>query len=165
MKFPKSARVLKRREYLQFFHQSDVKKLHNCVIFRIPNAFGNPRLGITVKARTNSVLRNKIKRQIREHFRLNQQNFKPADYNIVVPGYVKVDHRTGKMVRSSLSTILKPWNSYSGFIKRFYLHLFMVFQGYSVVILIQAVSLNPRALVIVSKQSKSMEKRISNARL
>lgn len=107
MKFPKSARVLKRREYLQFFHQSDVKKLQNCVIFRIPNPFGFPRLGITVKAKTNSVLRNKIKRQVREHFRLNQNEFKPADYNIVVPGHVKVNYRTGKQVRNSLETLIR----------------------------------------------------------
>lgn len=105
MKFPKSVRVLKRREYLQFFHQSDVKRLDNCLIFRIPNSFGHPRLGITVKARTNSVYRNKIKRQIREHFRLNQDSFKPADYNIVVPGHVKVNFKTGRKVRATLEKL------------------------------------------------------------
>ena len=108
MKFPKSARVLKRREYLQFFHQSDVKKMHSCVIFRIPNNFSHARLGITVKAKTKSVFRNKIKRQIREHFRLHQNEFKPADYNIVVPGFVKVTHMTGKQVRKSLEGLLSP---------------------------------------------------------
>lgn len=106
MKFPKSARVRKRREYLQFFHQSDVKKLDGCVIFRVPNALGHARLGITVKAKTNSVLRNKIKRQIREHFRLHQNSFKTADYNIVVPGHIRVNHRTGFHVRSVLEKLL-----------------------------------------------------------
>ena len=106
MKFPKSARVRKRREYLQFFHQSDVKRLDNCVIFRIPNALGRPRIGISVKARTNSVLRNKIKRQIREHFRLHQGAFKPSDYNIVVPGHVRVNYKTGRLVRATLERLL-----------------------------------------------------------
>ena len=106
MKFPKSARVRKRREYLQFFHQSDVKKLQNCVIFKIPNTLTCARLGITVKARTNSVLRNKIKRQIREHFRLHQNLFKPADYNIVVPGHIRVNYQTGRQVRSTLKKLL-----------------------------------------------------------
>ncbi len=111
MKFPKSVRVRKRREYLQFFHQSDVKRLQNCVIFRIPNTVGHPRLGVTVKARTNSVLRNKIKRQIREHFRLHQEAFKPFDYNIVVPGHLKVNYQTGRQIRSTLEKLhgnLKP---------------------------------------------------------
>jgi ribonuclease P protein component len=106
MKFPKSVRVRKRREYLQFFHQSDVKKLDNCVIFRIPNPLGHPRLGVTVKAKTNSVLRNKVKRQIREHFRIHQSSFKPADYNIVVPGYVRVGFKTGRQVRATLEKLL-----------------------------------------------------------
>lgn len=106
MNFPKSVRVRKRREYLQFFHQSDVKRMESCVIFRIPNSFGHARLGVTVKARTNSVLRNKIKRQIREHFRLYQDSFKPADYNIVVPGHVRVNFQTGKRVRSNLESLL-----------------------------------------------------------
>ena len=105
MKFPKNVRVRKRQEYLKFFHQSNVKKLENCVIFRIPNSLGFARIGVTVKAKTNSVLRNKIKRQIREHFRLHQLTFKPADYNIVVPGYVKVNFRTGSQVRATLEKL------------------------------------------------------------
>jgi len=105
-KFPKSARVRKRREYLQFFHQSDVKRLENCIIFRIPNTLGYARLGISVKAKTNSVYRNKIKRQIREHFRLHQSAFKPSDYNIVVPGHIRVNYRTGRQVRATLEKLL-----------------------------------------------------------
>ena len=73
MNFPKSARVLTRREYLQFFTQSAVKRLGSSIIFRIPNEKGEPRVGITVKSRTNSVLRNKIKRQIREVYRKGKQ--------------------------------------------------------------------------------------------
>ncbi len=107
MKFPKSVRVLKRREFLQFFHQSDVKRLGNLIIFRIPNSLNHARIGITVKARTNSVLRNKIKRQVREHFRLHQNLFKPADYNIVIPGHIQVNHFTGKQVRKTLENLLK----------------------------------------------------------
>jgi ribonuclease P protein component len=107
MKFPKSARVLKRQEFLNFFNQSDVKRLGNIVIFRIPNSLNRARIGITVKAKTNSVLRNKIKRQIREHFRLNQNQFKAADYNIVIPGHIRVNHSTGKQVRKTLENLLK----------------------------------------------------------
>ncbi len=105
MKFPKSARVRKRREYLEFFHKSDVKRLDNCVIFRIPNSLGHARLGITVKAKTDSVRRNKIKRQIREHFRLHQNSFKAADYNIVVPGHIRVNYKTGHLVRLTLEKL------------------------------------------------------------
>ena len=104
--FSKSLRVRKRYEFLRFFHQSDVKKLDTCIIFRIPNSFSIPRLGITVKAKANSVYRNKIKRQIREHFRLNRKKFKPADYNIVVPSHVKITYKTGQRVRKNLENLL-----------------------------------------------------------
>lgn len=108
MKFPKNVRVRKRPEYLRFFHQSDVKRLDNCVIFRIPNSLTYARLGVTVKSKTTSVLRNRIKRQIREHFRLHQSSFKPSDYNIVVPGQVRVTYRTPRLVRQNLEKLLIP---------------------------------------------------------
>ena len=62
------------------------------VIFRMPNALENPRLGITIKAKTNSVYRNKIKRGIREFFRKNKKPLGAYDYNFVVSTRKKVDH-------------------------------------------------------------------------
>ena len=105
MNFPKSARVRKRREYLNFFHQSEVKRLGSCIVFRIKNKSEFARLGITVKSKTTSVLRNHIKRQIRETFRQNRAQLGAFDYNIVVPSQVKVDYRTATRVRESLEKI------------------------------------------------------------
>ena len=108
MNFPKSARVRKRKEYLEFFQGSEVKKLGVCIIFRIQNKFGKARLGITVKSRTSSIFRNQIKRQIREVFRLNHVRMGAFDYNVVIPGQVKVDYRTAQKVRASLE---KVWSN------------------------------------------------------
>ena len=105
MDFPPAARVRKRREYLRFFHQSQVKRLDSCLIFKIPSPEPQARLGITVKSRTNSVMRNKIKRQVRELFRQNRDKLKPFDYNVVVPGHVKVTYRTSDLVRKNLESI------------------------------------------------------------
>jgi ribonuclease P protein component len=107
MDFPKSARVRTRREYLQFFNQSDVKRLGSCILFRISNEKNQARLGITVKSRTNSVLRNKIKRQIRESFRAHRKGMAAFDYNVVIPGNVKVSYLTAKKVRANLDGL---WN-------------------------------------------------------
>jgi len=101
MDFPKSARVRKRREYLQFFNRSEVKRLGACLIFRIPNEKNEARLGMTVK-RTHSVLRNRIKRQIRESFRAYRDRLGAYDYNVVVSGQARVDHTTAQKVRSVL---------------------------------------------------------------
>ncbi|MBU6155250.1 MAG: ribonuclease P protein component, partial [Bdellovibrionales bacterium] len=79
MDFPKSVRVRNRSEYLRFFEGSEIKRLGVCTIFRIENTRGVPRLGMTIKARVNSVQRNRIKRQIREAFRANRVRLKAHD--------------------------------------------------------------------------------------
>lgn len=73
-----------------------------CALFRIAAKGEQARLGITVKAKVNSVYRNKLKRQIREAFRLSRAGLKPFDYNVVIPGSVRVDFRTVKKVRKQL---------------------------------------------------------------
>jgi ribonuclease P protein component len=105
MNFPKTARVRKRHEYLRFFNKSDVKRLDTCLLFRIPNEKGQARVGITVKSRTNSVHRNKIKRQIREAFRAHREKLGAHDYNIVIPGHIKINYLTPQKVRKNLDSL------------------------------------------------------------
>jgi ribonuclease P protein component len=62
------------------------------VIFRVPNELGHFRVGITMKARGMSVERNRVKRQIREVFRVTQDALGSYDYNVVVPGSRKMAH-------------------------------------------------------------------------
>ena len=104
-RFPKEARVRKRKDYLKFFNRSETKRLGPCLIFKIPNVETQPRLGITVKARVNSVERNRIKRQIRESFRLHRHRLLAFDYNVVVPGQVQVNDQTAKQIRKNLDSI------------------------------------------------------------
>lgn len=63
-----------------------------CTLFRVRNELGHPRLGITVKARVNSVQRNRVKRAIREAFRRARPILGSYDYNAVVPGSRVVTH-------------------------------------------------------------------------
>lgn len=105
MNFPKTARIRKRREYLAFFDGSEVKKLGACVVYRRKNSEAEARLGITVKSRTNSVLRNDLKRQIREVFRLNRMHLGKYDYNVVVSGKYPVNYSTPKQVKEKLESI------------------------------------------------------------
>lgn len=105
MDFPKSARVRFRQEYLAFFNGSKVQRMGSCLVFRIPNEKGLARLGITVKSRTNSVYRNKIKRQVRDCFRLNREKLEAFDYNVVIPSQVKINFQTPALVRRQLESI------------------------------------------------------------
>jgi ribonuclease P protein component len=83
--FGKERRLHYPWEYRRFFHQNQVFRLSECTVFRIPNNLGHFRLGITLKARGTSVQRNQVKRQIRESFRVAQNQLGSYDYNVVVP--------------------------------------------------------------------------------
>jgi ribonuclease P protein component len=102
MDFPKEARVRSRAEYLRFFEGSTVKRLRQCTIFRVSGTAGIARVGITIKAKVNSVYRNKLKRQIREAFRHERGGLGSWDYNVVIPGSVKVDHGVPRRIREEL---------------------------------------------------------------
>ena len=57
-----------------------------CTVFVVEADCGRQRLGLAVGRRIgNAVLRNRVKRRIREVFRLNRQNW-PRHYDIVVHG-------------------------------------------------------------------------------
>ncbi|MBS1959309.1 MAG: ribonuclease P protein component [Bdellovibrionales bacterium] len=105
MDFPKLVRVRRRYEYLRFFNQSEVKRFDSCVVFRIPNTEERARLGVTVKSKSGSVIRNKVKRIVREAFRLHRDRLKSFDYNVVVSGNQPISYITAKKVRKNLESI------------------------------------------------------------
>ncbi len=82
--FDKSARLRKRSEFMML--AASGKKCgapHFIVITSVP-AFLWSRLGITVSRKVgNAVIRNRIKRHIREFYRNNKSLFPLADYNII----------------------------------------------------------------------------------
>ena len=51
MKYPKSARIRFRSEFLKFFNGSEVKRLGVCTLFRLPGAGDGARVGSTIKAK------------------------------------------------------------------------------------------------------------------
>lgn len=89
-------------EYRRFFDRSQVIRLSECTIFRIPNELGHFRLGITLKARGMSVERNRVKRQIRESFRARVTDLGSYDYNVVISGAKKMAHPYPKKLGACL---------------------------------------------------------------
>lgn len=79
-------------EYRCFFKNSQVFRLSECTIYRIPNNLTHFRLGMTLKARGSSVERNRVKRQIREIFRTHGSRLGAFDYNVVIPVHKKMTY-------------------------------------------------------------------------
>jgi len=83
--FKKEDRILKRSEFLELTKSG--RKLQNeyVIAYFAPGRYDRSRLGITVTRKVgNAAIRNRIKRLVREYFRLNRQHLKQNwDINIV----------------------------------------------------------------------------------
>ena len=81
--FPKHERLRKRPEFLQF--NEGALKMHTPHFLLLwKDREAGTRIGFTVSKKVgNSVVRNSIKRRLREFYRQNKSLFVPADFNIV----------------------------------------------------------------------------------
>ncbi|MBZ5542788.1 MAG: ribonuclease P protein component [Acidobacteriia bacterium] len=71
--FPKEARLLSRREFRRVYEEGQRRSGRLSTIFLRANGLPQTRLGITTPARLgNAVLRNRVRRRVREVFRLNR---------------------------------------------------------------------------------------------
>jgi ribonuclease P protein component len=82
--FDKSGRLRKREEFTRLSLNGKKLVATHFVIISCDPVFSWTRLGITVSKKVgNAVIRNRIKRLIREFFRNNKLMFPVADYNII----------------------------------------------------------------------------------
>jgi ribonuclease P protein component len=82
--FPKKFRLLRRVEFRQVYEEGQRRSASVCTAFIRPNGLAETRLGITVPVRVGgAVLRNRIKRRVREVFRQNRLRLE-GGWDIVV---------------------------------------------------------------------------------
>ena len=84
-RLPKTARLRKRREFLQLAKTGSKNQSEHFVVISRSNSSGECRLGITVSGKVgNSVTRNRIKRHVREFFRRRRADWQPgADFVVI----------------------------------------------------------------------------------
>lgn len=82
--FPRAARVRARRDYARVFDQARRTSDPLLSLHWLPGE-GPARLGLAVsrKVDTRAVVRNRIKRQLREHFRRLRSRLPGGDYVVV----------------------------------------------------------------------------------
>ena len=105
--FKKKDRILKRREFLLLKRSG--KKIHdrNFIAIYSEGKYRKSRIGITVSKKLgNAVKRNRLKRLIREHFRMNRNKIAEfKDINVIAKK--KAGEISADMVFKSIDGILK----------------------------------------------------------
>ena len=83
--FSRDARIRKKKDYLTVYQQGVRKDTRHFIVIARPNGSGFSRLGVTdSKKAGGAVTRNRVKRLLREFFRLHQTQFKPAQDIVII---------------------------------------------------------------------------------
>jgi len=84
LRFPRRMRLSRDLEYQAVYAAKARVFAGPLIVFARPNDLGHPRLGLAVGRRVgNAVVRNRIKRRLREAFRLSADDL-PAGYDLVI---------------------------------------------------------------------------------
>jgi ribonuclease P protein component len=82
--FPKTARLRKRPEFLRLASAEHKTSVRGFLVVWSVNNLQTPRLGITASKKIGcAVVRNRVKRYVREFFRHNRPGMLPVDINII----------------------------------------------------------------------------------
>ena len=105
--FPKSARVRTRSEFLALGRSGRRMPTRHFLLLHAPSASGPTRLGITVTRKVGgAVVRNRIKRAVREPFRRCRQTL-PDRLAIVVIARVGAADLAGREIAAELDPALR----------------------------------------------------------
>jgi len=93
--FPPALRLRKRREFDAVFRDGTRASDAVLAVHALPNGGADPRLGLAVgKAVGGSVVRNRVKRRLREAFRLHREELPPGHDLVVIPRPESAPDRT-----------------------------------------------------------------------
>lgn len=82
--FPKVERIVHRREYEELGKHGTKLHTKNFIIIWAVAGEGETRIGITASRKVGSaVCRNRVKRLVREYYRLHKDMFEGAFFNII----------------------------------------------------------------------------------
>jgi len=84
LSFPKKRRLASNRQFKAVLDHGRRAGDHLLTLYMAPNPYGYPRLGVSVgKSSGNAVVRNRLKRLLREAFRQSQHQI-PQEFDYVM---------------------------------------------------------------------------------
>jgi len=106
--FQKQEKIRKRKEFNQAFQTGTRFDSKNFIVFVSQNPLGLRRLGLTVSKKVGkAVKRNRIKRLLREFFRLNKGKM-PDSKDILIIARKRASHRLGyKDIQAELEKLFR----------------------------------------------------------
>lgn len=110
--FPKAARIRRRREFLSFGRTGDKRRTDSFVLL-MERCSSGPRLGITVSRKVGgAVVRNRLKRRIREIYR-RYPDRTSLEHDLIVIARVGAGALTSREIGRDLTTALSRRDSRS----------------------------------------------------
>jgi len=107
-RFPKTARLRKRAQFLKLSQSGGKFHSTNFVVISNANEGVESRLGITVSAKVgNAVVRNRVKRQVREFFRHHRTQLPKASDFLVVARSGAAGVTTGEIARELKQALIR----------------------------------------------------------
>jgi len=102
----KKERILERADFIDIRNRGHRLRTENFTVIARPNSSNTTRLGITVSKRFgNAVKRNRVKRLIREFFRLYKHSI-PVGYDVVIIPQRKTESLSFSKVCDELGNVL-----------------------------------------------------------
>lgn len=93
-RFPRSCRLRSRREFVEVYSKGHRVGSSSFTIFGLSNNLGQCRVGLTVSRKIGgAVTRNRVKRTLREIFRLRKAEM-PPDLDLVVNTYRSIREKS-----------------------------------------------------------------------
>ncbi len=84
-RFQTEERLLRRPEFRRATAHGSRRTSAHFVVYLAPNNLGRPRLGITTSRKVGkAVVRNRVKRLVREYFRMSKHRLPPARDLLVI---------------------------------------------------------------------------------
>ena len=104
--YPRSARILNKREYNQVFNKGSVQKTPGLVVYSFLNSLESSRLGVITskKSAKKAFDRNRIKRLCKNTFRLKRNLLLSKDF--VILARAKAKHLSNQELVQCLEQLL-----------------------------------------------------------